>query len=44
MMRDEVFVDLNRRDPRLSLVRYPRLAADAHDRVVVLHAVDELRH
>jgi hypothetical protein len=33
---------LDRGHPALSLVGYPRLAAHAHDHVVVLHAVDEL--
>lgn len=41
-MRDEIFVDLDRGDPALALVRDTRLAAHTHDHVVVLHAIHEL--
>ncbi len=42
MMGDEILVDLDPGDPRLPLVGDTGLAADAHDEVVVLHAVDEV--
>ena len=41
-MRNEIFENLNGCDPRLPLVRYPRLSADTHDHLVVLHAVDKV--
>ena len=41
-MGDEVLEDLDGRDPRLPLVRYPRLSTNTHDHLVVVHAVDEV--
>jgi hypothetical protein len=38
----EVFVYLNGSDPRLSLVGYPSFAANTHNHVVRVHAVDEV--
>ncbi len=42
MVRDEVFINLNGGDPTLTLVGYPSLAANAHNGIVVMHAVDEV--
>jgi hypothetical protein len=41
VVRDEVLKDLDGRDPRVSFVDYPRVAANAHDQLIVVHAVDE---
>ena len=42
MVRDEIFVDLNGRDPRLAFVGYTSFAADTHDGIVGMHTVDEV--
>jgi hypothetical protein len=44
VMGDEVFVDLDGSHPGLPLVRDSSFSADAHDIVVVMHAIDELLH
>ena len=41
-MGDEVLEDLDGRDPRLPLVRYPRLSTNTHDHLIVMHAVNEI--
>lgn len=41
-MGDEVFEHLDRRHPRLSFVGYPRFSANAHNHLVVVHAVHEV--
>jgi hypothetical protein len=41
-MRDKVFVRLDTRDPRFTLVGNTGLAANAQDKVVAVHAIDEL--
>lgn len=41
-MRNEVFEDLNRRDPRLALVGDSCFSANTHDHLIMMHAVDEM--
>ena len=43
MVRDEVFVHLDRGHPRLAFVRDARLAADTHDEIVMVHTIDQVR-
>ena len=42
VMGDEVLEDLDGGDPRLPLVRYPRLSTNTHDHLIVVHAVNEV--
>jgi len=42
MMGDKIFEDLNGGDPRLPLVSYACLAANAHNHLVVVHAVYQI--
>lgn len=42
VVTDEVFVHLDERHPRLRLVGDPRLSADAHVELVVVHDIDEM--
>lgn len=42
MVRDKVLENLDGGDPRLTFVCDPGFAADAHNHVVVVHAVDEV--
>lgn len=42
MMRDEVFVNLDRGDPRLPFVRDSSFTANTHDHLIVVHAIDEV--
>jgi hypothetical protein len=42
MMRDEVFVDLDHRYPRLTFVGDSGLSTNAHNGIVGMHTVDEV--
>jgi len=42
MMRDEVFVNLNHRYPRLTFIGDSSFSTNAHDGIVRMHTVDEV--
>jgi len=41
-MGDEVLEDLDRRHPRVAFIRYPRFATDAHNHLVMVHAIYQM--
>ena len=42
VMGNEVFEDLDRRHPGLAFVRYPSLATNTHDHLIMVHTIDEV--
>jgi hypothetical protein len=42
MMGDEIFKDLDSRNPRLPLVSYPSLPANSHDHLIMVHAIHKI--